>query len=52
VYIPIYLCAPVQVGVDPREEVGGDHRGDDGLYELVEEEGCDEFVDVEGEGGE
>ena len=51
-HIPVDLGAPVQLRVDGWEEVGGEEGGEHGLHELVEGEGGDEFVDVEGEGGE
>lgn len=51
-HVPVDLGACVELRVDAREEVGGHQWGDDGLHELVEEEGGDEFVDVQGEGGE
>lgn len=51
-HIPVYLRAPVELGVDGWEEVGGKQRGDDGLDELVEEKGGDNLMDVVGEGPE
>lgn len=52
VHVPIDLGARVELRVDAREQVGGCQWRDDGLHELVEEKGGDQFVDVEGEGGE
>lgn len=52
VHVPVDLGAPVEVRVDGGEEVGGEERGEDRLHKLVEHEGGDKFVDVEGEGGE
>ena len=51
-HIPVYLCASTESRVDLWEEIGGDQRGQDGLNELVEDEGGDDLVDVERKGGE
>lgn len=51
-HVPVQLRALVEVRVDGREEAGGEEGRDVGAGEVVEEGGEEEFVDVEGEGGE
>lgn len=50
--VPVDLRASVEGRVDPGEEIRGCERGEDGLHELVEEKGGDDFVDVRGQGRE
>lgn len=44
--IPVQARAPGQSRVDAREEIGGEHRGDDGADELVGQGRQQELVDV------
>lgn len=51
-HVPVELRAFTKLGVDAWEEVAGQQWGEVAACEVVEQ-GCEEeFVDVEGEGGE
>lgn len=50
--VPIQFCAGVEGGIDAREELAGEVRGEVAADEVVAEGGEEEFVNVEREGGE
>lgn len=50
--IPIQTRAGAESGIDAREELAGEVRGEVAADEVVGEGGEEEFVDMEGEGGE
>lgn len=51
-YIPVEPCPPWEVGVDGREQRGGDARSYDGVGEMVENKGEKELMDVKWENWE
>ena len=51
-HVPVDLCACVKGRVDGGEEASGEGWGSDMVDEEVEDEGEEDFVDVEGKGGE
>ena len=51
-HVPVLLCARVQRAVVGGEQLGGDPGREVAVGEVVEEEGEEDFVDVEGEGRE
>ena len=50
--VPVEACAGAEGGIDVREELAGEVRGEVAADDVVEAGGEEEFVDVEGEGGE
>lgn len=50
--VPVQAGAAWEMGVDGGKEVAGEDRREVGANEVVEEGGEEEFVDVQGKGGE
>ena len=50
--VPIEPRAGAEGGIDAREELAGEVRGDVAADEMVDEGREEELVDMEGEGGE
>lgn len=51
-YVPIQFCAGIEGGIDAREELAGEVRGEVAADEVVAEGREEEFVNVKREGGE